>query len=308
MDLAKRPINVHPPRARKWARPGRSFLRQARLTTGAAREALAGLDVAPPEIGSLSMFARMTLPGWPQFALKRKIRGALFAAGGAIGLVIGLLFFGTLTGTLGFGFLLSIHAASISDAFAPAEPRVARSIFTGFCSYCLLVVFLYGPAGWLITRFVQAQTLNTDVYPFVEGDVLLMRVGHHPARGDWVVYNARSMTFARSDRRQVTLREGPTIDRVVAVAGDTVAIEKNRLFVNGKSTAPGTAPADAPASPGTIVPPGSVFILPAQAIQRGVSINEAAGGAIVPVENIQGILFLQSHPLSHFHWLHREPL
>jgi hypothetical protein len=249
------------------------------------------------------MFGRMMIPGWPQFALKRKVRGSLFAAGAAFGLLAGLVFFGTVTGTLGFGFLLSMHAASISDAYAPPEPRLFRSIFTGFCSYCMLIAFLYGPVGWLVTRFIQAQTLTANVYPFAEGDVLLMRVGHQPTRGDWVVYNARAIDFVRTEHREVRTREGPTIDRVLAIAGDAVSIEKNVVFVNGKSTASKT-PVNAPSSPPIVVPPGAVFILPSQAVQMGVAVDQAAARAIVPLDDVQGVLFLQTHPLSHFHWLH----
>lgn len=308
MTLQEQAVDVRPPRAGRW---GKRFQR-VRMAGHCFGEGTGRvISAVAPRIGPVShtpmdnfrpqVVFRCAVPGWPQFHLRRPRRGYFFLCGSLLALLLGLVNFGSLGGSLLLGLVFSLHAGSIADALTPPGCRVRESIGIGVSSYLLLAAFLYVPAMWLLGQVARPVVLQQDVRPFLQGDVLLSRTAA-PERGRIVLYRRETMQLQYS-RNAYLYITGLGIERVLALPGDVISSKKGLLSVNGVPTA------DRPLNPVALpdfsltVPAGEVFLWPS--VVRELPRSEYWSRAVlVPVENIDGTVVWQTHPLTRFGPVH----
>lgn len=306
MDLMSTAIDVHPPRARRWAKPARKFSRgryAIRNRAGSVLDRMQAIRLdrsgnAPPL--TLDLVIRLLIPGWAQFYLRRPGRGYVFMIGSALAAVIATLFVGTGYGSLALGTLFSFHAASISDAIVAPGSSVRESIANGFMVYILLGVLIYLPGMWLCSRIAVPYSIQRDISPFRENDVLLVRHQSNWKRGDVVIYNRNGgnleLPTIGHGRRYLNL-DGVAIDRILAGPGDHIQSTNDVLTVNGVPVA------DRPINPvrlpsfGVTVPAGDYFIWPSVAAMAGGG-DAVIAAANTPADNITGRVFFRSYPWS----------
>jgi hypothetical protein len=313
LDLAAATVDVHPPRASVRSKRWRRWIPWQRFNFR-AQEALA--RTAPLfrqptfERSTAGMTLRMVVPGWPQMYAGHSLRGRLFLGLYLATLLPGLFLLGTQTSTLLLGLALATHISSIVDVvFSGCVARQERVVYT--LVFCAAVGLLaYYPVVWLATRVVVPQRIVLDVAPFQAGDVFLYNPSAYgdegPELGNVVVYdipNARvTGVGAVYDIR------GLRIDRVVAVAGQTLQWDGERLLLDGQP---------APYAPLNLerlvskfrlqVPDGYSLILPTtDPVVAEQAVTEEVWQQIgrVPHQNVRGKVFLRHQPLSRW-WLVR---
>jgi len=173
LRLASLAIDVHPPRAGRWAKRWRN-LPLARTRWKMAPVAFAAASWIPP----LDLLARLVLPGWAQFHSGHPLLGRRLLGAWAACLALGLLFFGSALGSLFLGLALACHAASAIDVAFAATPRpVGRWLVAG-ALLAGLTLAVYWPILSIAGRFVDARVIRVNRPPLLAGDVLLFR----PAR------------------------------------------------------------------------------------------------------------------------------
>lgn len=186
------------------------------------------------------------VPGLPQIispVIGLRILGWAILASWGLALLIALLTVGS-----GFSYLfcfgsVSIHSFSVSLMLAPEMQRYAlpmRMLF-GLSLYFLILLALYMPGYLLVQNLGQTVPVaGIRTNPVIANGDILIRTGV------WT----RPKTFRRGDLVLVPIRgvapvegyyipAGYNIDRVVAVAGDTVKIADGVLQVNGTPPPPG---------------------------------------------------------------------
>lgn len=146
-----------------------------------------------------------------------------------------------------------------------------------------IVVFVVQP-----TR-VDGSSMEPTLHP--EQRLVIEKVSYHfqaPARSDVVVLKVQG----REDT--------PLIKRVVATAGDVIAIRNGRVFLNGgplkEEYLSQRTPGDMPS---TVVPNGHLFVL---GDNRGAS-NDSRNFGMVPLDNIVGHAVVSYWPLNSVGWV-----
>ncbi len=172
---------------------------------------------------------RAVAPGWANIHVGQRGIGWIYLAGYIVCGLSGLLLMGSPYGGILLGLAFAIHVASIVTALAPRFDSFGnRLIFTAACSF-LLGLFVYLPAGALLSRIAAPLSINGNVDPFRPGDVVWYRPTSHVEAGQYVLYNSADTMQGRR-----YIRAGMRINRVIAVAGQTLTWEDGKLFVDGK--------------------------------------------------------------------------
>lgn len=312
LKLAERTIDVHPPRAgavalrlRRWFPLGGTYYAlRDRWEATRANSPLKGLMYGAP---SWSMILRMAVPGWGQALLGERRLASIFFFAWLGFVLLGLLFFGTTRGSLLLGIAFSIHTFAAADlmnrnADRSFRAQLPRSIFISIA----LALLVYAPASYLLTRVFDPITPVYKLGPYAEGSTFAVNHWATADRGSVVLYDVpayqgKALTV---DHKMVIGYSGQRIDRVLAIAGDTVECRGGAILVNGKPSA--YAPlvhVRPPDLPYFEVPAGHVFIIPSTA--KDLSFANADPNLLgvmstVPAGNIRGVVYAKIHPLLQF--------
>jgi hypothetical protein len=310
LGLATAAVDVHPPRAGKFAkrmrrvRPVARTYYEAREVAGEARSRTLWLfGQVAPSAPPLPVVWRMILPGWSHLYAGRRLAGHLFLWSFLVCLLFGLLLFGHLWGSIFLGLAFSIHSSAILDLISQdlAPGEVVRRMVRGLLITVALALILYLPMGRLLTRVADPQVIDMAVAPFLEEhDVLLVNHWAHARVGRIVLYDLPEYTAPGTGHNR-TVFTGRRIDRILAGPGDSVLWEDGRLTVNGVPT--DLMPANPIHPPGKalfLVPQGHYFILPSTTMYARGPANSGIWRALcmIPFESIHGQAYLRSHPIS----------
>jgi|GEM_PF-5044292 len=237
-----------PPRAPSWRKRLRAFHSLPRVRPGAMRQVL----VASQALLGL-------LPGLHQIVLGRRRLGAAFLGAWILLLALAFVWIGTATCTLLAGLALSTHVFSALHPYQEAMRPLplGRRCLVSLATWAILLLAVYLPLQRGVDSIVFPLRIPAGIAApsFKEDDVVLVRrvnvAGWRPARGRVVAF-----THAWG---------GPTMDRVLGVAGDHIEVLEGTFVRNGVPIPPAERPlnpAVVPATLDVVVPEGSVFVWP----------------------------------------------
>ncbi len=305
LQLSGTTVDVHPPRAGRYAKQLRRWLpvRHLRFSAGQrltdfARRLTPRYAWDRPATG---VWLRLALPGWPQRYLGQRKRGQVFWWLYVILLLVALISLGTTAGALAVGLALSLHISSICDICWSADRDWRVGLSTSAAMIAVVGVSLYLPAVWTMSRFVGVRRINLTAGPLREGDAVVYHRGTAHV-GDVVVYRIREHQLAARGNVGENIAyfvRGEYIDRIVAGPGQLVLWEDRHLLVDGHPSAwqplnPGGIPADLK----FVVPEGYYGILPSTQPQVAPVFPSQVWQAvsIVPRQSIEGVVVLRHRP------------
>ncbi len=311
LQLAAMAIDVHPPRASRAAKFRRRWFPLGHYATsvgGAVRRVLpaARLPDWPADLPPPGVLGRALVPGWAQRTLGRVGRARWMFYGFFGSLFLGLLMSGSLTGWVLVGLAVAIQAASIVDVVAGPASDLRQRLIYALVAIAVLGLFIYYPAGRLLSLVASPVQFNVAAPPFSAGDVVLVNASAYlrsgPQVGDVVLYGLleRQMPVLgvryRGEPEWYRLA-GDRIDRVLAVAGQKVACQGGKLLVDGRlSLRLPLNPWRLPEGLEVTVPPGCYLIIPSADVQT-FPFQVLRAASIVPREQIRGRVYLRSYPL-----------
>src|SRR6516165_3313579 len=118
LRLATAVLDVHPPRARPWAKRLRRYLPlhaiSARLRDAAGevcRQVSGGAEAVRFPLPAPGIISRLVVPGWAHFYCGQVQLGWGFLGSYLVLLALGLLFLGTGLGSFLLGLAFSVHAS-----------------------------------------------------------------------------------------------------------------------------------------------------------------------------------------------------
>jgi hypothetical protein len=323
LNIATMTIDTSPPRAGAWQKHLRRRLpivntfrrlrnRAAELapstadlsdTARRAADPLFGLNNATIPAGVLF---RALVPGWPQISAGQISRGRTFLYLFLAFFLITIPTFGTTIGSLFLGLGIAIHAASALDAVNSFLPEGDRAQIRNrwIVSLIALVLTVYLPAWWMISRVADASVIGTMISPLNPGDVVL--INHwwpHIAPGSIVLYDIAD--FVEGEIHHGAARfGGQNINRILAVGPAHVAWDHGIFRVNGLPS-----PLQ-PLGPGNLpdvemdVPDGEFFILPGGFTRFPGSSNGMHTLCCIARYQIEGTVYLRYQPLRRFGLIH----
>jgi Signal peptidase, peptidase S26 len=308
-------VDVHPPRAGAWTKRlrrlfvFRSVVYEARdAGRRVARESwfhdLTRIEVPGTH---LSVLARLIVPGWAHFHLDERIRGGIFLGAYLALLLLALVLYGTTVGSMLLGLAFSVHVASCLSILRLGGVVAWAYLGAVVLVFVLLLVGVYLPVGWLVTRVATPALVQVNGTPFEAGDVILYSPAVYalraPRPGDVVLYHQEGGNYelAPPQHGYIRIDAGQRIDRILAGPGDQILWKDHLLTVNG-------APSPwQPLNPGAIlpdleltVPAGHYLILPTAGPPLPAGLTERAWHslAVVSTESIRGRAYLRSYPFS----------
>lgn len=267
-------VDFIPPRASS-GRAGRRVRSAARTAGYALVTGLADVGRAmrlPETAGvTLGQAAAAFVPGLPQILARApglRALGWLILACWGLLLLLALVLVGSgYSWFLGFASV-SVHCFSISLLLTPQMQgrSLPFRLVAGIGVYAAMLFGLYRPVWMGLQQSVGVLPLNglRTQRVLANGDVLLYTgPWTRPSaweRGDLVVAAVGPASF-----RNLYIRAGLNVDRIVAVGGDSVRIDHGVLTVNGQSPAPGLGPIGSAQNWPDIdvdVPEGGCVVLP----------------------------------------------
>lgn len=306
-------IDVHPPRAaanvKFWRRffPARlayRFRDEARLLRRDAGRSVrrSGFNAPPPGV-----LGRMIVPGWALLHVSNGECGWLYLAGCSALWVLSLVMFGSVLGNLALGLAFGLHAGSCLSVLRRGGNTTtgARLGMMAMIAAGLLVA-LYLPAGYLVSRVATPLRLDETGAPFANGDVLIMNPNAYslsrPQPGD-IVLHRRPLRQMRNFPGGIPymIVEGEGVDRVLAGPGDKARWDRGQLWVNERESP--LQPLNPNRCPGPMswsVPEEHYLILPSTsvALDGRVPANILEQIAIVAASDISGKVYFRTQPLS----------
>jgi signal peptidase I len=317
-------IEINPPRASRTAKRLRKvmphrLIYQARDLASHTRKLVAGATVQDARIPlpEPDILTRLIVPGWAHLRKGLVFRGWFFLAAYLALLLPGLAGWGTGLGSIMLGVAFSIHATSILDILVrQGTVRFPKMMATSALVSLLLAVFIYVPAGLLLTRVAAPFEFAGDAAPFQRLDVVLVNRWAYalwaPPRGDVVQFspmNTSRLTDGNPGSHwRYAFEENEIIDRLIGLPGDHVVWDAGKLSVNGKQVEwkpllperlPGHLDVTVPRDRWLIFPTTSVA-----AVRAGGSETFWRNAGQVPVADITGRAYLRASPISRF-WLIR---
>ena len=323
LQVATAVLDVHPPRARAWNKRLRQLLpvnraaikvRDASAVAG-ERVRTVAQDVGMP-LPPARLMWRLVVPGLAHFHLGQVYRAGAFLGAYLVLFGLAALFWGTSIGNTFLGLVFSVHASSALDVLfqCPGQIR-SRWIVAGLVMTVLGLGF-YVPATRALSVLADASTINANAPPFAEGDVVLTnRWAYHqsaPQPGDVVLLQLPEALVqlpggAAQGHAAVVIRQGQTIDRILAGPGSEVAIEAGHISINGEPCVwQPLGAAKMPAFLKFTLASDQYFILPSTLTLGNERLaNPELWKALckVPRERIVGRVYLRHQPLSRWWWI-----
>lgn len=303
-------IDVHPPRASASAKRMRKVVRglsinrvgdTAQCLRGELAESLHRRGFQHPPLPAVP---RMIVPGWALIHVGERIRGWAFFGLAAIMVCLGFLFLGSVFGNVCLGIAFGVHVGSCVSFLRQGGFGQRDAASLGLIVVVGLLA-LYVPAGWLISQFATPITMNIAATPFAHNDVLLLNQRAFavtpPRPGDIVLHHVTARQLRLPGPIPYFVREGQTIDRILANGGDEVRWENSKLWVNNRETdlqplnpsrLPDKLTWNVPAEHVLIVPTASV------AIQYPPPPEFWQQLSYVPVNNVVGRVYFRTYPPS----------
>ncbi len=225
----------------------------------------------------------LVLPGWALVWSDRRWLGVVLGAAYCVAAAVFFVWVGYPVSNLALMVMISIHAGGILR-IQPDIGLVKRGVYS-LLVFLAVATLLYMPArGWMERHWFVPLTVN--------GRIVVIHTGQRPRsvqRGDWIAYRLGSVRAFG-----VIVREGCTLGRVLAVAGDEVSFGRHDFSVNGASQA---RQSDMPTNGTIVVKQGCWFIWPnLRATGHGDAGADAVADvmmrlAIVPETSYVGVPF-----------------
>lgn len=305
-------IDVHPPRATRWAKLWRKTFtsRLVRSVRASSKAVERQWGVTPNmELPPLGVLCRLLVPGWPQMFDGRPTLGRGLLLGYGVCLLVAVICFGSTLCSLLLGMAFACHGVSVYDVARRSSPSAGDRLFRVMLGCGLLAAGIYLPAYSLATSFVNPIVIQADRSPLRAGDVLLVNVAAYvrsaPRVGEVVQYQmADASTLGRTPAgiAAMFVFRGPRLDRVLAGPGQVIVWDGERLTVDGqRSFVLPLNPMGARQRLSVTVPPDSYFILPStdMADERFQATEENwKRWSIVGKGRIEGRVIWRSWPLS----------
>lgn len=274
---------VQPPRAGQWEkrlrfsrwirffnRVGNWFAKTARVNeltlfrTRSVRENL------------FALFWRAAVPGLPQLYRGMHRHALIFFFGWLTLLLISLITYGLLISTFLLGLVISFHLSSIISAVIVTTRERPDRIVLAFVMLLGAGLLFYTPATLLLWRYSGLYRITATTAPFQNGDALIFaytRDDFQPQAGQAVLYTAPDVTYQTGgygNAPQANHLFGPMFDRVLAVAGQTVAWKGGQLFVDEQPSPwkPLGRLAAKPPDTTFVVPNGCCLVVPVVAFRQ----------------------------------------
>jgi hypothetical protein len=315
LRLASAAVDVHPPRAGRWAKRVRRTVPWLSLQWhNIRRPASPGIDWSwinvHLDVSLPAILIRMIVPGWPQLFLHRPRRARVFFFGWLAALFLTFLLAGTFFGSAMFGIALSLHAASILDVLLdPRALSTQRTAFWALVCPAFLAFAIYLPIGRLIGMVATPQVILINSPPFVAGDVILYNPSafrnSRPQPGDVVLCNPQAIRIPLPVPAHMAIeRQGLQIERLLAGPGSKVEWADGRLTVDDQPAEwmPLTVEA-MPEKFSIVVPADSYLLVPPPLAYRDIDNRFiTAGGlafrapATVTRNAILGRVYFRSQP------------
>jgi hypothetical protein len=311
LSLGSADIDINPPRASAIERrlPVRS-LASARRGLGSSRSLLGSVfGLSRPQTsfhGSWWEYLLLVVPGLHQLWHGESSRGKLFFGGFAIIALVTIIFAGTGPGSMLLGILFAWHVVATVDViarnFVTPSDRIRLTVIVAIG----LAVGFYLPSGWLLQRLATPVSIALPMRDFNAGDVVWYSQSADLTAGDLVLYE---VPMTRASLRNVNLYntvyqiEGDRINRLVAVAGQTVRIDgSGTLLVDGQpSPWQPSAGCILPVERDILVRPKYVFILPENLLPgRALQLKPeiALSLAMIHRDRVRGPLLGRTFPPS----------
>jgi hypothetical protein len=310
--LASAKINVHPPRATKWAKSLRktTFWRFWNSLRRPASELAQRFEInSPLRFTSFTQAIRLIVPGWPQLATAKLTPGGMLLTTYLLFGLLSAACYGSTIGSLFIATAITIHAISLYDvAHTSTKGRLPR-LFRSLLACGMIGVFLYLPLFNWVPQIAAPFFVHLDRPPLLSGDVLLVNLRAYrqatPKVGDVVLYDLNPVQLAGmtvDGRNAIINLQGPRFDRILAIPGQSIIWNGNSLTVDGlPSPVLPLNPANCPQSLQCTVPTGHYFILPST--DRIDRVGSDADGrmktlSIVPDLHIRGRVYWRNLPWS----------
>lgn len=191
-----------------------------------------------------SNLLRLLVPSLWQFAKGRKIRAWCFLGLLSAGILGSVLLIGTRFWSISFSLMALAYACSISDAFPTFGKNrmmiiIQRICFTG--GFSILIYFsLYPLLLQFANDWLEGQ-IRVRVPPYYTngeiqyGDIIELVRQDKYVPGDIVCSRGRRREFRNANMHGAIALQGIIIDRVIAVAGESVEIKENQLHYVGNN-------------------------------------------------------------------------
>ena len=312
LTLRSAVINVHPPRASRWAKAWRKtfMARSLRSAGDSARSAQRqwGLN-SDAELPSMGILCRLAVPGWAQIHGGHTTLGRGLFVGFAILLLASLVCFGSTTCSILLGLAFSCHGTSVYDVARRSSPSIRDRLFRALLGCGLLAALVYLPVYSIANRYVEAVIIQQDRSPLRAGDVLLLRrfaFGRSTPRiGDVVQYQmSRDSVMGRTPDGYAARFEfgGARIDRILAGPGQLIFWDAGQLTIDGvRAQLRPLNPGGATQSLSLKLPPDSWLILPSTDFvntQFQATKENWEKSCVVPTSQIDGRVIWRSSPWS----------
>jgi hypothetical protein len=315
-------VDIHPPRASERAKRWRRWL-PFRFAYYSARNANQRVQeswfhhvwqIESPNL-PLGTIGRMIVPGWPQFHMGQPIRGRTFLLAWIAFVVLAMLFYGVTLGSVFLGLAFSVHVSSCLSILHRGGIDSRGFWVNVVLVFFGLLVCVYLPAGWMVSRTVRPAVMEADSAIFASGDVLLCSPAafwlRAPRPGDVVVYqqSAVNYTLPPPQHTAVRIAEGQRIDRILAGPGDTIIWKDGQLTVNGQPSEllPLNPDGLRPVNANTVVPTlmftlpaGCYLILPSVGPHIPGTLNARGWRelSVIQADAIVGRVLLRSYPFT----------
>jgi signal peptidase I len=317
LRLSTAVIDTSPPRASRTAKRlrkvvPRHLLYQARDVAAEARRVVTGSIVNDSHIPlpEPDVLSRLIVPGWAHIHARLRTRGQVFLGAYLPLLFLGLLLWGTYTGSILLGLAFSVHASSVMDILIrQGTVRFPRMMAMAAVVSLGLALLIYFPAGQLLIRVAAPIEFAADTPPFKRLDVVLVNrwafALSSPSRGDVVLFSPLNTSRLRAADYQFAharfaFEENQLIDRLIALPGDKVVWDKGTLSVNGATVSWKPLLSDRlPKQLEIAVPLDRYLIWPTTSAGANAgSLPFWKEGSLIPREDILGGAYLRSNPLS----------
>lgn len=218
--------------------------------------------------------AASIIPGLGHLLIPRERRRGRWILGCYVAALLGSLLFMSSAWTIFMAIMLGIHTYAFIEAVFRRSPHAWwQPMLTSLLVLPMLMYLLYQPTAWLLAGVAQLEPLGGIVESdyLHERDVVLVP-GRWVAQQQFQPGDVVSYVQPGCEGSGWYVREGASIDRILAGPGDKVDIRNSVIRVNGQILPAGQGPLKGIHIAGEhqlTVPSGAYFILPSLARLSG---------------------------------------